>query len=142
MKQDESLENWIGLIVDNEPYYLKLVEKFFTAKGAEVYLAENGKEGLALLEVIKPTFVLLDLSMPEMNGWEMLEAIRKNKAIATIPVIAVTGLASQEDRRRALEAGFDSYLIKPFHLDLMITTIKNCLNRSKGIDQKQEIFTS
>lgn len=142
MKQDESLENWIGLIVDNEPYYLKLVEKFFTAKGAEVYLAENGKEGLALLEVIKPTFVLLDLSMPEMNGWDMLEAIRKNKAIATIPVIAVTGLASQEDRRRALDAGFDSYLIKPFHLDLMITTIKNCLNRSKGIDQKQEIFTS
>jgi DNA-binding response OmpR family regulator len=142
MKQDKRIANWTGLIVDNEAYYLKLVEKYFTANGAEVYLAENGKEGLALLEVIKPTFVLLDLSMPEMTGWEMLKAIRSNGATANIPVIAVTALASQEDRRRVLEAGFDSYIIKPFHLDLMVTTIKNCLDRSKGVDQQQPVFSS
>ena len=98
--------------------------------------------GLALSEVIKPTFVLLDVSMPGMTGWEMLEAIRSKEATANIPVIAVTGLASQEDRRRFLEAGFDSYLIKPFRLDLMITAIKNCLNRTKGIGQQQPVLNS
>jgi CheY-like chemotaxis protein len=73
----------------------------------------NGKDGLAAIRQKRPKFVISDLSMPVMDGWEMLFEIQQDRYIAQIPIIALTAHAMVGDRTRAIEAGFYNYLTKP-----------------------------
>jgi CheY-like chemotaxis protein len=95
--------------------------------GAKVYTAQDGVEGLRILQTVTPTFILLDLSMPHMDGWEMLKELRKDPRWSHIPVIALTAHAMTGDRDRVLDAGFDDYIAKPFHLTTFIEDIRRCL---------------
>jgi CheY-like chemotaxis protein len=101
------------LVVDDEPDSIEVVEEVLTFYGACVYHAGNGEEALNLLKTVCPDLILSDLSMPEMDGWALLSAIRRNPALADVPVIALTAHAMSGDRERALAAGFNSYLGKP-----------------------------
>jgi two-component system cell cycle response regulator DivK len=125
---DHSAANWIVLIVDDEPDNLMIPQEVLTFLGAQVHTAENGEQGLELLATIKPTFILLDLSMPKMDGWEMIKKIRDVPETARIPVIAVTAHAMSGDKERALEAGFNGYIAKPFWFEPFLAEIKRCLS--------------
>ena len=122
------VKNWVVLAVDNEQDNLDVVEKVLSYEGAKVYKAMNGIEGLAILEIVTPTFILLDLSMPVMDGWEMLEKLRANPVIKHLPVIALTAHAMDGDQDRALAAGFDGYVTKPFRIGTLLAAIQTCLD--------------
>lgn len=81
------------------------------------YFAANGKEALAKAEELVPDLIITDVMMPEMDGFELTEQIRKSTIVDHVPVIMVTARATHDDRMKGLEAGADAYLEKPFHAD-------------------------
>lgn len=119
---------WVVLVVDDEPDNLTIADMMLKYAGATVYAAPNGIEGLKLLESITPSFVLLDLSMPQMDGWDMLKMVRKEPRWHHIPVIAFTAHVMSGDKEQILQAGFDGYLPKPFRMKTFVPDIQKCLN--------------
>jgi CheY-like chemotaxis protein len=127
MSAEKKAAGWIVLIVEDEPDNLGIPETILSFYGAQVYTAEDGIEGLKVLERVTPTLVLLDLSMPRMDGWEMIKIVRADPRTARIPIIALTAHAMQGDRERALEAGFNGYITKPFWIETFWDEIERCL---------------
>lgn len=121
------VDQWTVLIVDDEPNNLTVAQKVLSFGGAEVHIAGNGIEGLAVLANIKPTFVLLDISMPEMDGWEMFERIRAKSEFADMPVIALTAHVMEGDRKRIEEASFNGYIAKPFRIKAFMEDIQSVI---------------
>lgn len=119
---------WVVLVVDDEPDNLTIAEMMLTYAGASVHTAQNGLEGLKLLESVTPSFVLLDLSMPQMDGWDMLNAMRADERMKRIPVIAFTAHVMPGDKEDVLHSGFDGYLPKPFRMKTFVPDIQRCLN--------------
>lgn len=128
----KDIKDWTVLIVDDEPDNLGVAQKVLSYGGAEVHIARNGLEGLAVLDRIKPTFILLDLSMPEMDGWQMFEKARTLEALKDVPIIALTAHAMAGDKDRVMEAGFDGYIAKPFRIDSFLDDIHRCLQSFAG----------
>ncbi len=107
---------------------IRLVERIFrTLPNASIVAFENPVDGLAQLEKIDPDLVLMDISMPEMDGFMVLENIRRIKSLAHVPVIAVTANAMEFDVRRGRQAGFAAYLTKPLDISLFRNTINQQL---------------
>lgn len=123
-KDHSDVASWTVLIVDDEPDNVGVPEGILTFYGADVHSAENGVKGLELLQTVTPTLILLDLSMPEMDGWEMLQALRKHHDWKDLCVIALTAHAMTGDREKVMEAGFDGYISKPIDLMTFIDEIK------------------
>ena len=111
----EVVRKWKILVVDDEPDNREVIKSFFSLLGSTVVGAQDGREALEILDkaIRLPDVMLVDLSMPVMDGWETLYRIRKNVRLEGIPVVAVTAHAMRGDRERALAAGFDSYCSKP-----------------------------
>ncbi len=107
------ISQWRVLVVDDDPDSVSVVRMVLAAAGATVYKANNGKDGLAIFERKFPLFVLTDLSMPEMDGWELLKRIKSCQNEHETFVIALTAHAMVGDEERVLAAGFDGYLSKP-----------------------------
>jgi CheY-like chemotaxis protein len=107
------LAGWNIVVVDDEPDSLEVARYILDYYGASVYTGINGEEGLELVRQVQPSFVISDLSMPEMDGWEFLVQLKSNPATRDIPVIALTALAMVGDRERAISVGFHNYLTKP-----------------------------
>src|SRR6478609_6186425 len=101
------------LAVDDQPTNLRLLDAVLTPRGHRVLTAVSGAEGLALLETEDIDIVLLDILMPEMNGYEVCRRIRSNPATEFLPVVMITASGS-EQRLAALEAGADDFITKPF----------------------------
>jgi len=123
------LQGWKILVIDDEFDSLNVAQLVIGHYGAEVLTAINGKEGLALAKEHKGDlkFILSDLSMPVMDGWEFLYEIKSDAHTAEIPVIALTAHTMQGDRERALSAGFHNYLTKPFTPKKLIRDLVNLL---------------
>lgn len=124
----QDIQDWVVLIVDDEPDNLNVAQKVLSFGGADVHIARNGVEGLAKLSEVKPTFILLDLSMPEMDGWEMFRQTRARAEFANMPIIALTAHAMQGDKERVIEAGFNGYIAKPFRINSFLDDIKQALS--------------
>lgn len=104
------------LVVEDNPLNLKLVRDVLTASGYEVVPAITGEEGVSLAASCRPDLVLMDLQLPDFDGYEALRRLREDAALATVPVVAVTAFAMREDRERARTSGFDGYLEKPISI--------------------------
>jgi len=115
------------LVVDDEPDNVSVISHILRFYGAKVYTARHGIEALGIVDCILPDFILLDLSMPHMDGWEFLKNLRQFKWAETLKVIAVTGHAMYGDREKVLEAGFDGYVAKPVKAARFIEDIKYIL---------------
>ena len=118
------LKDWVILIIDDEPDNLIPLKMTLSHLGAEIHIADNGQTGLDILKQIKPTIILLDLSMPVMDGWEMLSHLQARPETSAIPVIAVTAHAMVSDKERVLDAGFAGYLTKPFRPSTIIDELE------------------
>lgn len=114
------LRDWIVVVIDDEEDSLEVARYMLDFYGAQVHTAENGREGLELVKRVRPRFVISDLSMPVMDGWELIHHLQNDPATVAIPVIALTAHAMQGDRERALGAGFQNYLTKPLTVDRFI----------------------
>ena len=99
-------------IIEDDQVISQMYRMKFEADGFEVQLADNGKHGVALVEEFLPDLILLDLQMPEMNGVEALEIIRKNDWGKKIPVIILTNLGEEESPRAIRSLGIHSYIVK------------------------------
>jgi two-component system cell cycle response regulator DivK len=95
--------------------------------GWEVELAEDGQAALDAVHRRRPDLVLLDLSMPGLNGWEVARALKRDPATATIPLVACTAHAMSGDRERAIASGFDGYLAKPFRPAEIMSCVESFL---------------
>lgn len=117
------------LLVDDTPKYLTEVLPFY---GYEVTCALDGEQALkALANESNIDIVLLDVMMPNLNGWETLKAIRKNPQTKDIPVIMVTAVSEDQKMISGLKIGADDYIIKPFVLPNLLARIEAVLRRSK-----------
>lgn len=99
-------------------------------KGYEVVIAVNGQEGVELVSSTRPDLILMDLSLPIIDGWEATRRIKADPATASIPVIALTAHAMAEDRAKAMAAGCDDFDIKPVDLPRLLEKIDTLLRRS------------
>lgn len=114
------------LVIDDDPLLLQLMMESLKHDNYEVDLAPNGIEGLRLLKEKKPHLIILDIMLPDMDGWEVCRRIRK---VSTIPIIMLTALGSRSDIVRGLQAGADDYLVKPFHKDELLARTSAVLRR-------------
>ncbi|MFT5563762.1 MAG: DNA-binding response OmpR family regulator [Myxococcota bacterium] len=102
------------LIVDDEPDVLLLCRVNLEFEGYDVTTAADGQEGLATARSLHPDVVLLDVMMPKMDGWQVLEAIKADEVISDIPVVMLTAKVQDEDQIRGWSAGAAEYITKPF----------------------------
>lgn len=107
------LKNKLVIVVEDTYDDRQLVSTILEHSGIKVELANNGLECLELMKSSLPTLIVTDLSMPEMDGWEMLKQLRNNPATKSIPVVAVTAYYSADVAQDAINAGFDGYFTKP-----------------------------
>ena len=107
------LHGWNVLVVDDDPMSLMVATMILKHHGATVYPAANGKEGLELAKLVRPRFIISDLSMPIMDGWAMISELKRDPSTKSIPAIALTAHAMIGDREKAMAAGFHNYLTKP-----------------------------
>lgn len=101
------------LLVDDTPANRVLAEKLLRVAGHEVVVAETGAGALALARDQRPDLVLLDLGLPDIDGWEILRRLRGGAETRALRIVALTAHAMVGDRERALAAGFDGYMSKP-----------------------------
>src|SRR5215210_2345440 len=112
------------LVIDDEPGIIEIVEANLEGDGFEVISAANGKEGLEKIKSDSPDLVVLDVMMPEMDGWEVLRRIEQDPNIAGLPVIMLTAKAADEDYIHGLEEGAVEYITKPFYPQELVNRIK------------------
>ena len=120
------------LIIDDEMETADLLRTLLTLNQFDVHVANGGKEGLHIAQTYAPDLILLDILMPNMDGWEMLKRVRDKPETAKVTVIALTAHAMSGDQQRALDAGFDSYITKPLILGTFLAEIKRALQAKKA----------
>ena len=101
------------LIVDDEPVWLKMVTRIIQLQGYEVKSASNGAEALETLRSFEPDLILLDIKMPDMNGFDLLDRIKKQPKLAVKPVVFISGMDDYHARKVARDLGATDYIIKP-----------------------------
>lgn len=108
------------LVVDDEPQVVWVVRFGLECEGYEVFTASDGSEALAAVAEHHPQLMVLDVMMPGVDGWTVLERLREQPADERPRVVMVTALASPQDKARAQELGASAYLVKPFDIDELI----------------------
>jgi len=134
-------ENKLVLIVEDNPNIRLNISQGFL-KGYEIKEASNGKEGLAIALEFIPDLIISDVMMPEMDGFELCEKIKKDERISHIPVILLTARVSDNSRMKGLETGADDYITKPFNIEVLKVRVKNLLRSRLELQKKfsKEIY--
>jgi CheY-like chemotaxis protein len=115
---------WNIVIADDDPDSIGVAQYVLEFSGARVRTAACGSVGLELIRQERPTFLLLDIQMPRMSGWDVLREIRQDDSLRSLLVIALTAHAMAGDRERILEAGFDGYIPKPISPLTLVSEVK------------------
>ncbi len=121
------LSNWRVIIVDDESDNIGVVKLVLEFHNAQVFTAESGYQCIELLEDVSPSLFLIDIQMPGMSGFELLDNIRKNSAKPHVPMIAVTAYSMDGDIERILKAGFDGYLAKPINAMTLVEDVQQII---------------
>jgi two-component system alkaline phosphatase synthesis response regulator PhoP len=115
------------LVVDDEPHIVELVRLYLTKDGFDVQAARTGAEAIAKVEAERPDLVLLDLMLPEVDGWEVCRQLRRK---SEVPIIMVTARTDDVDKIVGLELGADDYVGKPFNPRELLARVKAVLRRA------------
>jgi len=121
------LAGWTVLVIDDEPDAAEVAKLLLEMYGANVIVAKNGRAGVQQTIERRPRFVICDISMPEMNGWEFVEELKNNRTTSDIPVVALTSHAMTGDREKALAKGFHNYLTKPLNPETFVSQLLTIL---------------
>lgn len=125
--------------IEDEPAMIDLVTLILKNRGYEVLGALGGKEGLAIVEREKPDVVLLDLMMPDMNGWDVYQQMKADEELANIPVIVVTAKAQNIDKVLGLHiAKVQDYITKPFSPAELLKSISRVLEAAEEAEDVEE----
>jgi DNA-binding response OmpR family regulator len=116
------------LIIEDDNILQKALQEFLTEEGFEIFSALDGEEGIKFTKEKKPDLILLDIILPRKDGYEVLETIKSDPEVKSIPVILLTNLGSLSDVEKALELGATTYLIKAdYKLEEVVKKIKETL---------------
>ena len=119
------------LVVEDNMDNYELVRFVLERAGYDVFLAMNGRDGVAAARLQKPDLILMDLTMPEMDGWVAAEKLKDDEITKSIPLYALSAHTLPSDRKRALEAGCDGYISKPIHMAGFLDVVERALGRKK-----------
>jgi DNA-binding response OmpR family regulator len=122
------------LVVEDDPDLNELMRLSLEQAGFAVVACTNGIEGLDAARSQLPDLVVLDLVLPEMDGFTVCETLRRERATAGIPILMLTGLTSELNRFAALEAGAGDYIAKPVTMEQLLLKIRALLNHCAGAD--------
>jgi DNA-binding NarL/FixJ family response regulator len=123
------------LIIEDDPVYLSVIESFLTSEGFDVRTAPEGRSGLASLREKRPDLVLCDIMMPVMDGYAVMESLKRDDEFADTPFIFMSALGDRDDVRRGMSGGADDYLTKPFSTDELLAAVIGRLRRHIVIKQ-------
>lgn len=121
----------IILVVDDAPFNLRLLTAMLQDDGYEVRQAISGKFALQVVPVIQPDLILLDINMPEMDGYEVCQALKQMPESKNIPVIFLSALDSALDKEKAFAVGGLDYITKPFQLQDILTRVESQLRQRR-----------
>ena len=116
------------LVIEDNPQNLYLITFMLEKAGFNVFQAENGFEGIETAKSEKPDLILLDIQLPEMDGYEVARQLKNLPEVREIPIVAVTSHAMVGDRENILQAGCDGYLEKPIDPDNFVKTVSQFIN--------------
>jgi two-component system cell cycle response regulator DivK len=119
------------LVVEDNMDNYELVRFVLERAGYDVFLAMNGRDGVAAARLQKPDLILTDLTMPEMDGWAAAAQLKADEITRSIPLYALSAHTLPSDRKRALEAGCDGYISKPIHMAGFLDVVERALGRKK-----------
>lgn len=120
------------LLVEDNEINRDMLSRRLARKGYEVVMAVDGVQCIEMAQSESPGLILLDMSLPGIDGWEVARRLKESEATRGIPVIALTAHAMSGDRERALQAGCDDYDTKPIELERLLAKIQAQLDRGKG----------
>lgn len=128
------------LTVDDEPRFLRLIEANLNTAGYEVLTAPDGRTAIDVVANQSPNLVLLDVMMPEMDGFQTLDRIRE---FSNVPVIILTAKGEEADRVEGLNRGADDYVVKPFSANELLARVRAVMRRAQisPADAQERIFT-
>ena len=118
------------LVVDDERDFIDVISERLGAKGFDILRAFDGKEGIERAHSDKPDLIILDIAMPEMNGYDVCRKLKLDENFKDTPIIILTAKFQPSDIKFGMEMGADAYLTKPLELELLLHTV-NTLLRSK-----------
>ncbi|MGD8406810.1 MAG: response regulator [Anaerolineales bacterium] len=124
------------LVVEDNLDNYELVRTILGLADYDTFLAVNGRDGVTAARKQKPDLILMDMSLPEMDGWNATKLIRQDPETAHIPMIALTVHTLPIERQRALDAGVDAYLPKPYDAGQLIRLVEGTLKNSKQKKKK------
>ena len=119
------------LVVEDNMDNYELVRFVLERAGYDVFLAVNGRDGVSAARFQKPDLILMDLGMPEMDGWDAAEKIRADPETKSIMLYAITAHTLPRDRYRALQSGYDGYISKPIHVQSFLDVIAEAFEKIK-----------
>ncbi|MBU8871145.1 MAG: response regulator [Gemmatimonadales bacterium] len=119
------------LVADDEPHIRRILQFLLEQEGFEVVMAENGEEAWKMVESTQPDLVLLDVMMPGLDGFDVLNLIREGFETRSLPVILLTAKGGNNDKVRGLKGGANDYVIKPFNHDELLLRVTNLLEATR-----------
>jgi CheY-like chemotaxis protein len=120
------------LLVEDNEMNRDMLSRRLTRRGFQVVFAVDGQQGVDLARSEKPDIILMDMSLPVIDGWEATRRVKSDAATRNVPVIGLTAHAMSGDREKAIEAGCDDYDTKPVELDRLIGKIERLLDAAKS----------
>ena len=120
------------LLVEDNEMNRDMLSRRLARKGYEVALAVDGRQGVEMAQTMDYDLVLMDMSLPEVDGWDATRQLKSDPATESLPIIALTAHAMSGDREKALEAGCDDYDTKPIEMDRLLGKMEALLARSGG----------
>ncbi len=128
-------------IVDDDPATYEILNEYLESAGFKVHAAFDGRAGLDMMNNDPPDLALLDIQMPEMDGFQLLEAMRRQESLQDVPVLFITSLDRTNLKIKGLELGADDFIVKPFERAELFARIKAALRRSDRYRQTENILT-
>jgi len=120
------------LVIEDNEWSRDMLARRLERRGYEVLVAPDGKRGVAMTREHRPDLVLMDMSLPEMDGWEATRRLKSDPATRAIPIVALTAHAMASDRQKAMDAGCDDYHTKPVDFENLMRSLQCFLTGANG----------
>jgi len=115
------------LLVDDEPNIIMSLEYTFKKNNFEVFIARDGQEALDILKIEQPDLIILDIMMPNVDGYATIEAVKKNEKLTNCKVIFLSAKNKESDIEKGMQLGADAYLTKPFSIKKLVEQVNELL---------------
>ncbi len=128
------------LVIDDDASVSRLVSDVLTDEGFSVATASCGEDGIKKVYRSKPNLIILDLRLPDMDGFQICQTLKKDKNVSAIPIIMLTVKSAKSSTVAGLEMGAEDYIVKPFNQEELVARVKTVLRRGSGEEKVEEIL--